>query len=83
MLAAIASDSRGECCVCDLAELANVSQPTVSHHLRVLKDSGLVTSQRRATWVWYRLAPGREPTVSTLLTILNARPVPANARTSA
>ena len=41
MLSAIATDPRGEACVCDLAELTEVSQPTVSHHLKVLKDNGL------------------------------------------
>ena len=42
MLSAIATDPRGESCVCDLAELADVSQPTISHHLKVLKDTGLL-----------------------------------------
>ena len=67
MLSAIATDGRGESCVCDLAELAAVSQPTVSHHLKVLKDAGVVTSERRGTWVWYRVAPALQPAVTTLL----------------
>lgn len=49
MLSAIAKDPRGESCVCDLAELAEVSQPTISHHLKVLKDTGILTSERRGT----------------------------------
>jgi arsenate reductase len=69
MLSAIAADPRGECCVCDLARLADLSQPTVSHHLRVLKETGLLVSQRRGTWVWYRLAPGSEAAVEALLGI--------------
>lgn len=67
MLSAIASDPRGESCVCDLAELAAVSQPTVSHHLKVLKDVDVLTSERRGTWVWYRINPQRRRAVTTLL----------------
>jgi ArsR family transcriptional regulator len=40
-------------CVCDLVEPSGRSQPTVSHHLRVLREAGLVTSERRGTWAWY------------------------------
>ena len=67
MLSAIASDPRGESCVCDLAELAEVSQPTVSHHLKVLKDVDVLTSERRGTWVWYKIHPNRRRAVTTLL----------------
>ncbi|UPL17075.1 metalloregulator ArsR/SmtB family transcription factor [Microbacterium aurugineum] len=67
MLSAIASDPRGESCVCDLAELAEVSQPTISHHLKVLKDVDVLTSERRGTWVWYRITPNRRSAVTALL----------------
>ena len=67
MLSAITTDPRGETCVCDLAELSEVSQPTVSHHLRVLKDTGLLESERRGTWVWYKIAPTRRNAVTALL----------------
>lgn len=67
MLSAIADDPRGESCVCDLAELADVSQPTVSHHLKVLRTVGLLDSERRGTWVWYRVAPEKEAAVAALL----------------
>ncbi|MGC5078138.1 metalloregulator ArsR/SmtB family transcription factor [Agrococcus sp. DT81.2] len=67
MLSAIASDPRGESCVCDLAELADVSQPTVSHHLKVLKDAGVLVSERRGTWVWYSIDSAARPAVTTLL----------------
>ncbi|NLU66593.1 metalloregulator ArsR/SmtB family transcription factor [Streptomyces sp. HNM0574] len=53
----VASHPDGEVCVCDLGDLG-VSQPTVSHHLKKLRDAGLVTSERRGTWVYYRVAPG-------------------------
>ena len=47
----------GECCVCDLTEAFELSQPTISHHLKVLRDAGLVQSSRRGTWAHYRLVP--------------------------
>jgi ArsR family transcriptional regulator len=47
-----------ECCVCDLTGAFELSQPTVSHHLRILRDAGLVEAERRGTWAYYRLVPG-------------------------
>jgi ArsR family transcriptional regulator, arsenate/arsenite/antimonite-responsive transcriptional repressor len=44
-----------ECCVCDLNAAFDLSQPTISHHLKVLRDAGLVESSRRGTWAYYRL----------------------------
>ncbi|MFK4789191.1 metalloregulator ArsR/SmtB family transcription factor [Microbacterium sp. ZW T5_56] len=67
MLSAIATDPRGEACVCDLAELSEVSQPTISHHLKVLKETGMLLSERRGTWVYYRIAPARRGAVTALL----------------
>ena len=46
-----------ECCVCDLTAAFDLSQPTVSHHLRILRDAGLVEAERRGTWAFYRLSP--------------------------
>src|SRR3954468_10793843 len=46
-----------ECCVCDLNAAFDLSQPTISHHLKVLRDAGLVTASRRGTWAYYRLVP--------------------------
>ena len=46
-----------ECCVCDLTDVFELSQPTISHHLRVLRDAGLVDSEPRGTWAYYRLRP--------------------------
>jgi len=45
------------CCVCDLTDAFELSQPTVSHHLRILRDAGLVDSERRGTFAYYRLVP--------------------------
>ncbi len=44
-------------CACDFTDCCTVSQPTVSHHLRVLRDAGVVTTQRRGTFIYYDLAP--------------------------
>jgi ArsR family transcriptional regulator, arsenate/arsenite/antimonite-responsive transcriptional repressor len=47
----------GEVCVCNLVEAFDLSQPTVSHHLKILREAGLVESTRRGTWAYYRLVP--------------------------
>jgi ArsR family transcriptional regulator len=46
-----------EACVCDLTAAFDLSQPTVSHHLKLLRDAGLVEAERRGTWAYYRLVP--------------------------
>jgi ArsR family transcriptional regulator len=46
----------GETCACDFTSCCDVGQPTVSHHLRVLRDAGVVSSERRGSWIFYRLA---------------------------
>lgn len=58
LLSLIAAHESGTACVCDLTEPLGLSQPTVSHHLKVLREAGLVTSERRGTWVHYSLVPG-------------------------
>ena len=58
-----------EACVCDLTAPFTVSQPTISHHLRVLKEAGLVDSERRGTWVYYRADPGALRQLSAVLAI--------------
>src|SRR5215207_4407193 len=67
LLAAIADPTRmeilrelarsPEVCACDFTSCCDVSQPTVSHHLKVLRDAGAVTSERRGNWVFYQIAP--------------------------
>ena len=47
----------GEVCVCDLNAVFDLSQPTISHHLKLLRDAGLVEAERRGTWAYYRLVP--------------------------
>jgi ArsR family transcriptional regulator, arsenate/arsenite/antimonite-responsive transcriptional repressor len=51
----LASD--GSVCACDFSACDGLSQPTVSHHLRVLREAGLVHGERRGTWIWYHLDP--------------------------
>ncbi len=60
-----AADSQ-EACVCDLTDAVGLSQPTVSHHLKVLTDAGLLTRERRASWAWYALVPSRLDDVASI-----------------
>jgi ArsR family transcriptional regulator len=53
----IASHAGGEACVCDLTDAFDLSQPTISHHLKVLHESGLVAREKRGVWVYYRAQP--------------------------
>jgi ArsR family transcriptional regulator, arsenate/arsenite/antimonite-responsive transcriptional repressor len=55
LLSIIAASPRAEACVCDLTELVDLSQPTVSHHLKVLQEAGLVEREQRGRWAYYRL----------------------------
>jgi ArsR family transcriptional regulator len=57
LLSIITSAKGGEACVCDLTPHFDVSGPTISHHLRVLREAGLIAGDRRGTWVWYRSMP--------------------------
>jgi ArsR family transcriptional regulator len=59
LLNLVATADGGEACVCDLVDAVDRSQPTVSHHLKVLRDAGLVVAERRATWVWYSVNGAR------------------------
>ena len=68
ILSIVASRAGGEVCVCDITDAFELSQPTISHHLKVLKEVGLLTSERRASWVYYRLAPETLGELSALLT---------------
>lgn len=58
MLSIIANAPTGEVCACDFVGPLGKSQPTVSHHLKVLSEAGLVDGDKRGRWVWYRLVPG-------------------------
>ncbi len=57
LLSLIACHDGGETCVCDLLDAFDVTAPSVSYHLKILREAGLVSSQRRGTWVYYRVNP--------------------------
>ncbi|MFV0463590.1 MAG: ArsR/SmtB family transcription factor [Nostocoides sp.] len=59
IVAILAAQPGHEACVCDLTPALKLSQPTVSHHLKVLRDAGLVTREARGTWAWFHLNPQR------------------------
>ena len=69
LMSMIASAPGGEICVCDLTPAFELSGPTISHHLKVLREAGLVDADRRATWVYYRARPGLLRQLAGLLTV--------------
>lgn len=58
LLSLVKASESGERCVCDLTEPLGLGQPTVSHHLKILVDAGLLRREKRGTWAYYSLAPG-------------------------
>lgn len=77
LFSAIASHAGGEACVCDISTGLEVSQPTVSHHLKVLREAGLLTSERRGSWVYYAVVPQALASLSALLGATGTAPVGA------
>ncbi len=69
LLSMIAAAPSGEVCACDLATPLQKSQPTISHHLKVLREAGLVTSRKRGTWVHYRVNPEQLAALRDVLTV--------------
>ncbi len=69
LLSIVASSADQEACVCDLTEPVGLSQPTVSHHLKVLTEAGFLTRSKRGTWAYYRLQPGALTDVAGLLAV--------------
>jgi ArsR family transcriptional regulator len=67
LLSLIASHEGGEACVCDLTGVFDLSGPTISHHLKVLREAGLISGERRGTWIYYRTHPEALGTLSALL----------------
>lgn len=59
LLSMVAAAEAGEACACDLVEPVGRSQPTVSHHLSLLVDAGLLEREKRGRWAWYRVVPER------------------------
>ncbi len=72
LISLIASHEGGEACVCDLNDAFELSQPTISHHLKILLDAGLVTRDKRGVWAYYRLVPAALNACANLLTPTSA-----------
>jgi ArsR family transcriptional regulator, arsenate/arsenite/antimonite-responsive transcriptional repressor len=68
LLSLVAGHEDGEACVCELIDPVGLSQPTVSHHLKVLVDAGLLTRDKRGVWAYYALVPGALDTIAEVLT---------------
>jgi ArsR family transcriptional regulator len=67
LLSVVASHAGGEACVCDLSAGIDLTQPTISHHLKILRTAGLLDSQRRGSWVYYRVVADALQQLSLLL----------------
>lgn len=67
LLSLVASHSDGEACVCDLNDAFDLSQPTISHHLKLLHEAGLLDREKRGVWVYYRVNAGALGDLVTLL----------------
>src|SRR2546423_861318 len=78
--------AEGEVCACDFTSCCDVAQPTVSHHLKVLREAGWIDSERRGTWIWYSIRPQaleRFKAIATEIVATPGRPLPAGGRLSA
>jgi ArsR family transcriptional regulator len=67
LISMIAAASDGEACICDMTDPVGLSQPTVSHHMKVLVDAGLATREQRGKWAYYRVVPEVLTTLSSAL----------------
>lgn len=67
LVSLIGAHQGGEVCVCELTTAFDLTQPTISHHLKVLREAGIIGSQRRGTWVYYWLVPAALERVAALL----------------
>lgn len=72
LLSFIAAQPDGEACVCHLTGPVGLSQPTVSHHLRLLNEAGLLDREKRGTWVYYRIVPARLEELQSALAVPRA-----------
>jgi len=67
LMSLVASHEGGEACVCDLNDAFELSQPTISHHLKVLHEAGLVDRDKRGVWVYYRARPQAMAAIGALI----------------
>ena len=73
LMSLVASHPGGEACVCDLNDAFDLSQPTISHHLKVLHDAGLLDREKRGVWVYYQVRTEALASVAALIAITPAR----------
>jgi len=71
----------GQTCACDFTNCCDVRQPTVSHHLKILKEAGVIESERRGSWIYYRLLPAAAERLSAIVGELAGQPqvIPATS----
>jgi ArsR family transcriptional regulator len=72
LVSMIAAHEGGQVCACELADPLGRSQPTVSHHLKTLREAGILASEKRATWIYYRIVPEALAQLAGLLAPLGA-----------
>ena len=71
LMSMILSHKGGEACVCDLNDAFDLSQPTISHHLKVLHQAGLLDREKRGTWVYYKAKPDAMTAMTSLFATVN------------
>jgi ArsR family transcriptional regulator, arsenate/arsenite/antimonite-responsive transcriptional repressor len=69
LMSLVASHAGGEACVCDLNDAFDLSQPTISHHLKVLHEAGLLDREKRGVWVYYRVRPAALGSLAALVSM--------------
>ena len=69
LVSMVAAHQNGEACVCELTEPLGLTQPTISHHLKILVDAGIFTRTQRGKWAYYAIAPARLNALATALTV--------------
>ena len=79
LLSMILSRDGGEACVCDLNPAFDLSQPTISHHLKILHEAGLLDREKRGVWVYYR---GRPEAMRALTSVFSTDPIPGPSSAS-
>lgn len=77
LMSMVLSHEGGEACVCDLTPAFDLSQPTISHHLKVLYDAGLLDREKRGTWVYYQAKP---EAMEAIMTLFAAAPAAGTGR---
>jgi ArsR family transcriptional regulator, arsenate/arsenite/antimonite-responsive transcriptional repressor len=77
LLSMIGAHEDGEACVCELTDAFDLTAPTISHHLRVLREAGLIAGERRGTWVYYWVVPD---TMNRLARLFTPEAIPVGAR---